>query len=186
LPGLGEAVTHCTRSKAALILAAMISNGQHSAAFIQPHLAASVLDYTTGESLEYRQLHKHPTLGQVWSKSYANELGCLCQGVGSTADGSAKHVEGTDTFYIIDYKDIPMDRRKEITYSKVVCKVCPEKSDPDCTCITISGNHICYPGDVGTKTAPLELIKLMTNSVLSWAGTKFCTFDIANFYLSTP
>jgi len=101
----------------------MISNSQHSAAFIQPHLAASILDYTTGESLKYCQLRKHPMLGQVWSKSYANELGRLCQGVGSTADGSSKCVEGTDTFYVIDYEDIHLDRHKEITDSKVVCKV---------------------------------------------------------------
>ena len=76
----------------------MISNYQHASAFSQPHFAGSVLDYTTGKSLEYRQLRKHPTLGQVWSKSYANELSCLCQGVGSTANGSSKCIEGTDTF----------------------------------------------------------------------------------------
>ena len=46
--------------------------------------------------------------------------------------------------------------------------------------------RICYPGDVGTKTAPLELVKLMINSVLSRQGAKFCTFDISNFYLQTP
>eukprot|EP00804_Cyclotella_cryptica_P009972 CCRYP_015404-RA/>CCRYP_015404-RA protein AED:0.29 eAED:0.29 QI:0/0/0/1/1/1/2/0/498 len=74
----------------------------------------------------------------------------------------------------------------EITYSKVVCKVHPEKSDPDRTRITIGGNRTCYPGDVGTKTAPLELVKLMINSVLSRHNAKFCTFDISNFYLGTP
>ena len=89
-------------------------------------------------------------------------------------------------FYVIDYKDIPINRRKEITYTKVVCKVRPEKDDPDRTHITIGGNRICYPGDVGTRTAPLELVKLMINSVLSRKNAKFCTFDIANFYLGTP
>ena len=63
----------------------------------------------------------------------------------------------------------------------MVCKVRPEKSDPDRTRITIDGNRICYPGDVGTKTAPLELVKLMINSVLSRPGAEFCTFNIANF-----
>jgi hypothetical protein len=100
--------------------------------------------------------------------------------------GTNKRVQGADTFYVIDFDDIPFNRCKEITYSKVVCKVRPEKSDPDQTHITIGGNRICYHGDVGTKTAPLELIKLMINSVLFHKNAKFCTFDISNFYLGTP
>ncbi len=34
----------------------------------------------------------------------------------------------------------------------VVCEVWPEKDDPDRNRITNGGNHICYPGDVGTNT----------------------------------
>eukprot|EP00804_Cyclotella_cryptica_P025032 CCRYP_015948-RA/>CCRYP_015948-RA protein AED:0.28 eAED:0.33 QI:0/0/0/0.75/1/1/4/0/587 len=152
----------------------MITQGQQSSAFSALNLSAPVLDHDTGKSLEYRQLRKHPKLGTIWNKHWRQPAG----------DG--KRVEGTDTFYVIDYEDIPIDRRKEITYTKVVCKVRPEKTDPDRTRITIGGNRICYPGDVGTKTAPLELVKLMINSVLSRKNAKFCTFDIANFYLGTP
>eukprot|EP00804_Cyclotella_cryptica_P000822 CCRYP_001069-RA/>CCRYP_001069-RA protein AED:0.19 eAED:0.19 QI:0/0/0/1/1/1/2/0/711 len=148
-------------------------------------LASAVLNPDTGLPLEYKQLRHHPTLGNIWSKSYANELGRLCQGIGTDTTGTHKCVEGTDTFYVIDYEDIPINRRKEITYTKVVCKVRPEKDDPNRTRITIGGNRICYPGDVGTRTAPLELVKLMINSVLSRQNAKFCTFDIANFYLGT-
>ena len=68
----------------------------------------------------------------------------------------------------------------------MVCKVCPEKSDPNRTRITIGGNCITFPGDVGTPTASLELAKIVFNSVLSRLGTKFTTFDIYNFYLQTP
>ncbi len=46
----------------------------------------------------------------------------------------------------------------------VVCEVRPDKDDPDCTRITIGGNCICYPGEVGANTASLELIKLLLNS----------------------
>ena len=49
----------------------------------------------------------------------------------------------------------------------VVCEVRPEKDDPDRTRITIGGSHICFPGDVGTNTASLELFKVLLNSVLS-------------------
>ncbi len=68
----------------------------------------------------------------------------------------------------------------------VVCEVCLEKDDPDCTRITIGGNCICYPGNVGTNTASLELVKLLLNSVLSWKGACFSSIDLKNFYLDTP
>jgi hypothetical protein len=54
------------------------------------------------------------------------------------------------------------------TYSKVVCKVRPEKGDDtDRTRINISGNNIAYPRDVGTPTGSIELVKLLINSILS-------------------
>jgi hypothetical protein len=52
----------------------------------------------------------------------------------------------------------------------VACEVWPKKEDPDRTQFTTGGNCICYPGDVGTNTALLELVKLLLNSVLSWKG----------------
>ena len=52
--------------------------------------------------------------------------------------------------------------------------------------ITIGGNRITFPGNVGTPTASLELAKLVFNNVLSCLGAKFTTFDICNFYLKPP
>ena len=46
--------------------------------------------------------------------------------------------------------------------------------------------NICYPGDVGTNTASLELFKLTINSILSRSGEKYVYLDIKNFYLRTP
>ena len=68
----------------------------------------------------------------------------------------------------------------------VVCEVHLEKDDPDRTRITIGGNRICYPGDVGTNTASLELVKLLLNSVLSRKDARFSTFDLKNFFFDTP
>lgn len=99
---------------------------------------------------------------------------------------TAPRVAGTDTFRPIKYDDIPVDRRREITYTKVVCLIRPNKADPNRTRITIGDNRICYPGDVGTPTGSLELVKLMVNSVVSRRNAKFACFDIANFYLATP
>ena len=93
---------------------------------------------------------------------------------------------GTETFNVIYFHDIPEDRKKEICYTNVVCKVRPAKDDPNRTQITIASNHIIYPGDVGTPTGSLELVKLMINSVLSRKGARFACFDVSNFYLTTP
>ena len=82
-----------------------------------------VLDEETGKTLEYGQLRKHPKYQKVWNGSYSNELGRLCQGVGTGKKGPLQQrTEGTGTFNIIDFNDIPLNRRGEITYTKVVSK----------------------------------------------------------------
>ena len=131
--------------------------------------------------MEYQKLRKHPKYAATWTISYSNEVGRLCQVIGKNMEVTVKRVEGTYTFLVIHYHDIPADRSKEITYTLVVQKICPQKEDPNHTLITIGGNFICYPGDVGTPIASLELFKLLINSVLSRKGTRFVCFDIKNF-----
>jgi hypothetical protein len=66
----------------------------------------------------------------MWDMSYANELGHLCQGIGTGTTPNTKQVAGTNAFFLIDYNDIPMHKHKEICHTLVVCKVRPEKDDP--------------------------------------------------------
>ena len=69
----------------------------------------SVLDVETGKSLEHRVLRWHPHLSSAWGTAHSNELGCLCQGIGTDPnDHLKKRVEGTDTFHVLRYKDIPL------------------------------------------------------------------------------
>ena len=68
----------------------------------------------------------------------------------------------------------------------VVCEVKPHKKDPNRTCITVAGSQIFYPGDVGTPTRSLELVKLIINSVLSRRNARLVSFDLKNFYLQAP
>ena len=145
------------------------------------------MDTVTGETLEHRKLRRHPKYKKTWDQSYSNELGRLCQGIGKGSKGP-KHqrVEGTDTFQIIRYEDIPHDRRNKITYTKVVCEYNSHKKDPNRPQITIGGNRIFYPGDVGTPTGSLELVKLIINSILSRCHARFVAFDVSNFYLAMP
>ncbi len=119
--------------------------------------ALSVLDPSTGKFLEHRQLRRDPRYKATWDTSYANELGWLCQGIGMGPSPNTTQVAGTNTFFLINYHNIPCHKRKEICHTMVVCEVRLEKDDPDCTRITISGNCFCFPGNVGTNTAPLEL-----------------------------
>ena len=77
-----------------------------------------------------------------------------------------KIVEGTDTLYVIQFEDIPKDRLHKICYTSVVCEVRPGKKEPNRPRITICGTNVCYPGDVGTNTASLELSKIMINIIL--------------------
>jgi hypothetical protein len=140
------------------------SNVGHFAHLCQ---ALSILDPATGEFLEHCQLRCDPKYKPMWDTSYANKLGRLCQGNGTGTMPNTKQVTGTNTFFLMDYNDIPVHKCKEICHTLIVCKVHPEKDDPNRTQITIGGSQICYPEDVGTNTASLELVKILLNSVLS-------------------
>ena len=62
-------------------------------------LAMPVMDPNTGKEYEYRELRNIPKYKDIWEKSYSNELGHLCQGVGEGTKGPRnQRVEGTDTF----------------------------------------------------------------------------------------
>ena len=108
-------------------------------------------------------------------------MGRLCQVVGTGPNGTGKRIEGTHKLFVIKFEDIPKDRLNKIFYTSVVCEVRPGKKDPNRTRIIICGKNVCYPGDVGTNTASLELFKLMVNSVLPRAGAKYVCFDIEFF-----
>ena len=49
---------------------------------------------------------------------------------------------------------------------------------------TVCKTNDCYPGDVSTNTASLELFNLVINSILSQTVTKYVCFDIENVYLN--
>ena len=142
-------------------------------------LAGAIVDGSTGELLEYRHLMQREEHKEVWGNSFGNEIGRLAQGIPG-------RVEGTDTIDFIEYDDIPVDRRHDVTYARIVCTYRNGKKDPNRTRITVGGNLINYPDDVGTPTADLLTVKLLLNSVVSTPGAKFMTLDIKNFYLCTP
>ena len=138
-----------------------------------------VLDNETGESLEYIQLRRHLKYKEVWNTSYSNELGRLCQGVGSgTSETKKQLVKGTNIFRVIKFENISHDCRKEICHISVFYEVRTNKDNYNRACITMTGNHVRYPGYVATTTRSMELLKLLINSTPSLAGARFACFDI--------
>ena len=125
-----------------------------------------VLDAEAGKTLEYRQLRQHPKYKDIWDQLYSNELGRLCQDIGHRIVGPKKQqVAGTGMFQVIKNGNIPKDRLKEVTYTKVVREVRPQKENTNRRRITIGGNRIIYLGEVSTPIASLDLVKLIINSV---------------------
>jgi len=108
----------------------------------------------------------------------SNELGRLTQG--------NSRVQGTNTMYFLPYENIPIDRRKDVTYARIVVDYRPQKQEKERTRITVGGNLINYPDDVSTKTAEISTAKILINSTISTPNAKFCVLDIHNFYLGTP
>ena len=178
-----EPVSHRTRSHTVSPIAS--ASCQYPSDFLT-EWALSFLDPSTGQYLKHRQLRRHPKLGPIWNTSYSNELGRLCQGVVKGPTSTGQCTKSTYTFRVTPFKNIPRDRSKGITFTKVVCKFRPEKEDPYRTLITTMGNRVVYAGDSGTKTASLDLCKIMMNIVISREGAKFITYDIRNCYLLTP
>ena len=121
--------------------------------------AFEIFDKDTGKLLKYRQLISHPKYSKLWTHSSANEFGRLAQGVGG-------QIQGTNTIFFIHKHQVPADRRRDVTYAKFVCELKPNKKEIHQTRLTIGGDKVHYPGDVGTPTADLTLVKMHVNSVI--------------------
>ena len=84
------------------------------------------------------------------------------------------------------YAQISTNRRKDVTYGRIVVDCPPQKTEPNCTRLTVGSNLIDFPGDVSTPTADLTTIKLIINSTITTPGARYMCGDVKNFYLGTP
>jgi len=63
--------------------------------------------------------------------------------------------------FFIEYNDVPFDRRKDITFARIVADYRPQKNEKIRTCIMVlGGNLINYPHNVSTKTAEVTTAKV--------------------------
>ena len=141
--------------------------------------ANAIVDDESGEVLEYRHLIKREKYRKQSEHSFANEIGRLAQGVGGRE-------KGTDTIFFIPHSQVPSDRKKDVTYGRICVNWRPQKAEPLRTRLTVGGNLIKFPGDVGTPTAEMTTTKVLINSTISTKNAKFLTVDLKNFYLNTP
>ncbi len=142
-------------------------------------MANAIFDEESGQVLKYRKLLSNPKYKEVWSHSSANKFGRLAQGVGTW-------IQGTNTIFFVSKNEIPFDCSKDVTYRKFVCKYKPDKAKKEQTRFTVGGDKINYPGDCGTLTGDLTLVKMHLNSIISTQVAHYMTVDIKNFYLNMP
>ena len=61
-------------------------------------------------------------------------------------------------------------------HGRIVVDYHPQKEEPYRRCLTVGGNLINYPGDIGNPTSDMIASKLIFNSVLSTPYAKFMGF----------
>ena len=86
----------------------------------------------------------------------------------------------------LPHNNIPENRRKYVTYSRIVVDYWPQKYDPCCTCFTVGVNIFKYPGDIITRTPYLTTAKLLFNSTISIPEAHFMCCEIKNFIWEPP
>ena len=131
----------------------------------------------TGRIANYRTLATS-SQGKQWEQGNADEFGRLLNGNGTTMK------TGTNTMKFIDPADMPNDAA--FTYLSLICAYRPEKEQPFRVRGVIGGDRLQYAGDVSTKTASLDTVKLHFNHIISTEGGRHATTDVKDFYLNTP
>ena len=109
---------------------------------INEYANIAVLHPETGQPMKYRQLITHPEFKVVWNRSSANEFGRLAQGIGG-------RIQGTNTIRFIRKEEVPIGRLKDVTYGKFVCELKPNKEESERTQLTMGGDKVNYPFEVG-------------------------------------
>ena len=122
---------------------------------------------------------KDPKHAKVWAHSAANEFGRLAQVVRT-------RIKGTNTINFIRENQVPQEWARDVTYGSFSCSFKPNKEEKERTRLTAGGDRINYPGDTGTPTTDMTLVKIIMNSVISTKGARCMMVDLKDFYLNTP
>ena len=81
---------------------------------------------------------------------------------------------------------VPSDRRKDVTYGRIIVTYRLEKEVPYRFRLTVGGDRLTCLWDCSTPTVDMLTVKLLLNSILSTPKAKFMSIKIKDFYLNTP
>jgi hypothetical protein len=71
--------------------------------------------------MEYMALLKYPDLQPLWKRGFGNEVGRLFQGI--------RNIQGTNTSFLIELKNIPKDRKITYDFSSVTVSLTKKKKN---------------------------------------------------------
>ena len=145
---------------------------------LQQHQANKAINVDTGALAEYPEL-LNSSEGKEWDHANCLEFGRLVRGYKPYSNS------GMEAMTFIPYSEIPYDRRKDVTYFRLVTADRPFKAETKRCRGTVGGDKINYPFEVNSKTAELPTVKMLFNSVVSTPGAKFMGMDIKDFFLTT-
>ena len=77
---------------------------------------------------------------------------------------------GTNTIFFISKDKVPKDRTKDVTYGSFSCDLKPNKTEIHRTRLIAGEDRMNYPGDAGTPTADMTLVKILLNSFIFTRG----------------
>jgi hypothetical protein len=145
-----------------------------------PAATSSAFLAATATSLNLNDDGTPITLASVLAGKFRNEWEVAAD------EEFRKLITTTKTMRPIHKQEIPADRRKDITYYNPVLK---EKMKEGVLVRrvrgTLGGDRINYTGEVTARTASLEVVRTLLNSVLA-DDADFMTADITDYYLNTP
>ena len=122
-----------------------------------------------GNTIEVQTFDKWNKYREVWVESFANQLGCLPQGI---------HDVKNQHHLFHSPQCCPTGMHSHIWAH---CCWLPATK----TRLTVGGDRIDYLWEVATPTANLAVAKLLFNSIFSTPGAKFFGINIKIFYLNT-
>ena len=137
----------------------------------QAHCYAALNLTDGGEPLTYALAKKGPNATE-WEKAESREISKLID---------------TKTIQAIHPQQQPHNRKRDTTYYNPQTKEKINAAGEKTYRIrgTIVGDKINFPGEVAARTADMEIVKVLLNSVVS-DNAKWMTIDIVDFYLNTP
>ena len=85
---------------------------------------------------------------------------------------------GNNKTFFIHNGEIPNERCKDVSYSRIVCNERSQKEEVNYIRLTFGGGNLQIDMDCGTPTAITLTIKLLLNSTISTLGANFLGLDL--------